>query len=427
MYWLAKFINLFIIGIGCLLFFMMLFVPTVYQPIKAVLLILIIGSIIIKALYDWHPFLYIAILYWTIFFVLVGALFILYGFINETPGAFRVGTVYILWPIVFTILICGINSEKIIDRLFHVMLVAIFAISLYGLSYILNSSGWLPDYLFFNVFPGEYQSISLTKGYVETSLRSLSSLIFLIPLIIAALLTWPNNFKLPIHRFWLWLSLVFGIAFVLSGRRVLLLVVIISPFITLFFRTFLPKSHKTVNRRLLYKFFAVITFFLVAIFIYLQTLYNFDFQVFVDKFLDGFRFYTDKGASLRRIQFYALINGWLESPLFGKGLGAVANIIRSQKYPWSYELYYISILFQTGLFGFFAYVSGILWIYWIGIKMICSGNKLGYYILPVLVGLTSFLIASGTNPYIGKFDYIWVLFLPLAIINYWILVERKKL
>ena len=34
-----------------------------------------------------------------------------------------------------------------------------------------------------------------------------------------------------------------------------------------------------------------------------------------------------------------------------------------------------------------------------------------------LVGTTCFLIASASNPYLEKFDFLWVLFFPVAIIH----------
>lgn len=49
--------------------------------------------------------------------------------------------------------------------------------------------------------------------------------------------------------------------------------------------------------------------------------------------------------------------------------------------------------------------------------MIRSSVEYGRLMLPLLVGLTCFLIANATNPYLLKFDYMWVIFLPLAIIN----------
>jgi hypothetical protein len=55
--------------------------------------------------------------------------------------------------------------------------------------------------------------------------------------------------------------------------------------------------------------------------------------------------------------------------------------------------------------------------------MIRAGGDAGRIMLPLSVGLAAFLIANATNPYLLKFDFMWALFLPLALINRW-LVER---
>jgi len=34
-----------------------------------------------------------------------------------------------------------------------------------------------------------------------------------------------------------------------------------------------------------------------------------------------------------------------------------------------------------------------------------------------LTGFMSFMIANATNPYLAKFDYMWVFFIPVAIMN----------
>ena len=35
----------------------------------------------------------------------------------------------------------------------------------------------------------------------------------------------------------------------------------------------------------------------------------------------------------------------------------------------------------------------------------------------MLVGMASFLVANVTNPYLLKFDSMWVLFLPIVLLN----------
>jgi len=60
-----------------------------------------------------------------------------------------------------------------------------------------------------------------------------------------------------------------------------------------------------------------------------------------------------------------------------------------------------------------------------GIRVIRTGGELGASILPIMVGMTGFLIANATNPYLARFDGIWTIFLPLAFINRWLLPENQ--
>ena len=45
-------------------------------------------------------------------------------------------------------------------------------------------------------------------------------------------------------------------------------------------------------------------------------------------------------------------------------------------------------------------------------------------LIPTLSGLFCFLIINATNPYLASFDYLWVVFLPVAILNAYILRGR---
>jgi len=146
---------------------------------------------------------------------------------------------------------------------------------------------------------------------------------------------------------------------------------------------------------------------------------------------DGFDFgatTVDEGAAARHEQFDALLRGWYENPLLGAGHGASAHgSIRSNERPWAYELSYLALLFQCGLLGFVAYSAGVAWIYWKGIGIIKDGGMLGQNMLALLVGMTCYLIVNATNPYLSRFDGIWAIFLPLAFINYSLVLRSERL
>jgi len=92
-------------------------------------------------------------------------------------------------------------------------------------------------------------------------------------------------------------------------------------------------------------------------------------------------------------------------------------VIRAADMPWAYELAYLGLLYHTGLVGLVLYAVGVSWIYVEGIRVIRKGSLLSPLMVSILTGTSTFLIANATNPYLEKFDYVWTIFLPLAVVN----------
>jgi len=409
---------------GFVLFFMMLFVPTTYQNIKAVLLAVVLFIITIVSFKKNELALHRRVWMWTLFIVSVGAFFMLRGLLHNAPGAWRVGTVYILWPLVYTLLISALSEESILDKFLKLLVISLVAIAAYTFSFILYSAGWFPSWLYLPLEMG--QAIGFYKGFIEYRLYNISSLVFLVPFVLAALMTWPEEICPRISRSWLWIASGLGMALViLSGRRALMLVVVLAPFITLFFRMFLPKDMRKGNREILLRtVFGTIFVFLLWLAL-LRIQYGISLFSIINMFLEGFDFSNSLSALLRKKQFFALLKDWTNYPLLGAGHGAAVAFRRSTDQAWAYELYYVSLLHKTGIVGIICYGSWVLWILGAGSRIIRYGQTLSFKILPVLVGCTCFLIANATNPYLGKYDYIWVLFLPIAFINC-SLLQRKR-
>jgi hypothetical protein len=411
---------------GYLLFFVMLFVPNTYQPIKAILGLLVLEIIAINALVHGRLFLHRTVMLWTLFMVSIGSAFILRGFLNDAPGALRMSTIYIIWPLIFTVLVAGLASEERLRGLLTVLVLASIAIGLYALSFILYAAGWLPQYLYIPLDQG--QAIGFYKGYIEFILHSVSSLFFLVPFIIAALMTWSKEEPMPVSRLWLWVAFALGVIIVLfSARRVLIGIVALSPLFTLCIQQFLPPSMKWVRTVFGVRALLCAGGFFLSILVYLHVTYEFSLGVLLDTFAVGWDFTEEQSALDRREQFFPLLQGWSESPIFGSGHGAsVAGSIRSDEMPWAYELSYLALLFHTGMLGFIAYMSGVAWIFWMSLKIIRFGDHFSLYMLPLLVGFSCFLIGNASNPYLEKFDYMWVIFLPVAFINFWLLDRRRQ-
>jgi hypothetical protein len=285
--------------------------------------------------------------------------------------------------------------------------------------------GWLPGLLYLPLNLG--QQIGLYHGFIELNLYNLSSLLFLVPFLIAVLMIWPDRRTALAPRICVWAALVAGGALVLlSGRRALLLVVSSAPLFVFAFRAALPYLERLRGRRVMVGTLVGAGVAGLAVTFYLHALYNFSLGSVWRMFLQGFDFSRDVSATVRSQQLDALLTDWAGAPLLGAGHGAsAANLVRSTEMPWAYELSYAALLFHTGLLGFLAYSAAVVWIYADGLRVIRDGGALGAYMLALLVGLTCFLIGNATNPYLEKYDLMWVIFLPVAVINRWRLTRLE--
>jgi hypothetical protein len=389
--------------VGYSLFFLMLVVPTTYQPVKAVLLALTLFAILVsgeKIRYGLPIILISA----------YGAAFVLHGLFASNPGALRVSVVHVLWPLVFLVLASGIRTEQHLVHMFRVMVAAGIFIGTYGCLYILTETGRLPSWLL--PVQLDLQTIfTLDRGVIEVTLTSLSTLLFLVPFLVAYVASWPRGRKPPVPMVWAYLALlVCGALVLLSGRRALLVALVATPVLVL---AAIIMTRSRV-RRLIVPSVIVLGVGLVVV-----NVFSLDIAANVASFQTGFDFNIASGsAGTRAAQFRGLLEGWSESPIFGAGAGAVApGPIRSFEAPWAYELYFLALLFQAGIVGIFIYGGTVAY----AALRVASNARRDAAMLgwtpPILVGLAGFLIGTATNPYLGKFDSLWVLFILMVLLN----------
>jgi hypothetical protein len=367
-----------------------------------------------------------------LFMISVSLFFFLTGIIANTPGALKQAQVYALWPLIYIILITRVKDSTILEGLQQTLVVATIFLSIYGITQILTNLGILPQFFYLDLFEEESSTaFGFYEGFSKTRIPGFNSLPFLIPFCAAALVTWlPGKGNSPMHRIWLWIALLFGIALsIISGRKAIWLIIMLSPVLILSLWSFEPKAEKRRIKRILIPALLVFCLLLIAVFVLLSYAYEYDLTKIYEEFISGFNFSATSGGIARQVQFYALLHGWMEHPLLGSGLGASAfayGSIRSESMPWSYELYYLALLYQVGLVGFILYASGIAWIYYMGLKIIMTDTIFGRTLLPLMVGMTGMFIANATNPYLMRFDGLWAIFLPIAIINFFLLKSNKK-
>lgn len=363
---------------------------------------------------------------WTLGLATVSFFFVIKGFLASTPGASTQAFTYIVWPIVYTCWISGLAERSLVVGLHRTAVAATLLIGVYAFFYLLTQLRVIPETRLVSALSmgWEVESFGAHEGYTAMAIPGMNSLPFLIPYGMASMAVPATG----LHdgggrRITLWTACALSWFTVLAaGRRALFLVMFISPPLIELLGLFQPTAERSAGRGSMTKLWLAFAAAIVILFAGLTLIYDFDLGLLADRIAIGFDLSVrtvDGGGIERRQQFIALSRGWLDRPFWGAGLGAsVLGSIRSETMPWSYELYYLSLLYQTGIVGMAAYASGVAWIFWRGIKIIREGGQLGRLMIPMLAGCAGFLIATATNPYLDRFDGLWVLFLPLAVINY---------
>jgi O-antigen ligase len=272
--------------------------------------------------------------------------------------------------------------------------------------------------------------IGFYPGYTQVHLTTLPSMLYLVPFLLAVGITarWQGSSRFG--QAWIWPALFLGIAMlVLALRRGILVAVVAAPFVLAFLLSFGPARRVVARRPVVLSALAVVSVLLAAG-IGAVLLLHWRADNMVRFFLAGFGLggnTEDPGATVRTLQLEDLLRAWTSSPIIGSGAGAsVTTQVRDPEMPWAYELSYISLLLQTGLVGVLLYAAGVVWIVRAGIQMIRAGHPLGMRLVPILTAMACFLIANATNPYLAKWDFLWVIFLPVAYVNAWLIEHPEE-
>ena len=126
----------------------------------------------------------------------------------------------------------------------------------------------------------------------------------------------------------------------------------------------------------------------------------------------------------RSRQHASLLAGWLESPIWGNGSGAVrpdfaewrVHRTRVAERPWRAELQYHLLLFEGGLIA--------LGLYFAAFRRTARSLRSRAAIIPALdgavvrslaVGALALLITTASNPYVRGVGQQWVLFAPIGL------------
>jgi len=391
---------------GTMLFFLMIFIPQSFSFIKIiVLLITLLFYFIVFG--DKKLIFSLKFLYWFLFYFLFYSIWILYGLFFNNPGITDTARLELIWPIIYIILLSIIESEEIITKLYKFFIITSFFISFYNLYKFIEIIFPVPKLFLLD----QNFEIGIHDGYVQIVSLNIGSLVFLMPLLFSIFIIgekFYNKIKINKYIFLLILILVVFTS-VISGRRALWFSIFLTIALMKYFTSFYSNLKNTNFDKNVFKlFFALFLFGTV----YLSSKINID--DFKNKFTEEF---NTENQTVRQEQSKALIAGFYNNPLLGTGFGkGVNSVVRNIEKPWTYELTYHVILYNTGIIGFIFFIALILYpIYW-SITLIKKTKDI--LILPILCSYIIILLNSTSNPFFtSSFDFQWMLFLPIGILN----------
>jgi hypothetical protein len=378
--------------------------PRTLLEIKLIILTLLIINLAVltcsrKILVPRH----VCIFYGTLVFV---------GFLAAFVGAIRGNStdaisdgirLYIFWSILNSLLLTYYWQYNTIMVLHYGILLAAFTTSTLNITLVVSSfAGW-------TVFPESFSEALLLKvgihdGYVQIVAHNIGMLLFIVPYLLVTAL---RTDSVQENRWLVWLALFVAlITTALSGRRALWIVTVVTPLLI----WFLAIATDTCNRIKAFPLYSAVILGLLVIAIIFPL-------IFFSEDTLSYLYSAFSAEDERSIQKRYLIDGFLETPLFGSGFGGVTDYVRSQDSPWVYELSFHQMLFNFGFIGSVFLVVSLLCMFIKAIEVIkVKGVQVKDGVISVLLGTVGLLIGAYSNPYLGSFDYLLALgFLPLVI------------
>lgn len=133
------------------------------------------------------------------------------------------------------------------------------------------------------------------------------------------------------------------------------------------------------------------------------------------------------GDSVRGKIISGALRGWADSPIVGVGFGAELPGYPTERGDGTYEMEYVVRLYTTGVVGLLILLTLLSSIGIISIKQMRKNQKIFYVLAPCIIAYLGALVATMSNPYIfSGFDFMWMLFLPIALVNCAIKENKRK-
>lgn len=386
------------IGFKSLFFSMLLFFMMVFQQQFKHVKIILLLALLLFSLNDFFKkkckikkYVLFCFLLWFIFYFI----YVIYSYNIGNPGTFATIKVELIYSVIYLFITSNIYRREQLSFLNTIFLISNILIIMIIFFCLANSLICEDLFKPFNNFFGFMYGI---HGFmIETSSYNIDALFFTIPFTFYNYICLNNRSKLSKVSFYI--SLIY---FFISGRVAMQILFIASLCFCYLIskkdnvKELITKYNNQIWFKITFVLFGILIFSVIFIFFYILI----------------------NGDTIRVNQFYALMNDFYRHPLFGNGVGFVSSIIRNPDIPWSYELMYIKLLASFGVIGFAFY---LLILYLMTLNLIKKDKTLILYVFPTVI----VFIANFSNPYLTRFDNMWIYF--ISLIAYNVILNDKDL
>lgn len=387
----------FFIAIFC---FLTMFVPDSYQVIRLGLLcILLLLSFFDRSTINSYVdslglFILLMVLAYNMFCCALGAA-------RNAPGAYRVITAELFWPLFFSFIGIRVANKFSISRICKFLIHIEVFLVIWDLWYCLGELKIIP-------FPSIFKAVDLNYMFgkfgffIQFSTTHMVTHIFMIPFTMAYCGYSKNK------KFYVLVVLMQMFLVSISGRAALIL--ISYAFLGISLLKFLRAKSSFFVKIL--KLLFILGLISGLVYLASTEVANGVIEYVSNKTVNSF---SDTGHvdSTRYYQNKYLLDGWQRHIFLGNGSGSYdSRIVRDKEHPWFYELAYHAFLYQKGLIWLFTFILQLSYIF-LGLKKLKKENPLYNCFI---YGLFAILIANSVDPYLNKFGCLWMLYLPFVIV-----------
>lgn len=392
------------------LMMMIFIIPQSFLWVKLPFLSLVLAWMLVEGTRDRWKIRSGAFLPYYLIFCFLSVAWCIVGLARVNPEVAIVEALrlYVLYMVIFCVLVLYVSNLDYQVHADRIIIAGAFGIGLMAVYALLDhifQLGWLPQWIKDDML----LQVGVHRGYVQMNNVNIGMLTFIVPYLLSRVLLGESDER----RKWLLLGLAVAVASaVLASRRVVLVLLVITPLVA--FALTVLAGH--ARQRHLRRFVQFYTFpLLIAGAGGLLMVYGgFD-------FLDGFAgrvasaFTTDPDAP-RPQQHVALMAAFTDSYFWGSGFGGLTSVVRSDERPWTFELTYSRLLFNSGILGMGMLLLFFCSYMYLTLRKIRRSARASIQV-SLLTGFLTVLIAAASNPYLSSFDFLFALSIIPLILN----------